>query len=117
MKFLILCLFLFPFTAHATTKYSPESVEMTIHNVFSDLGIGEEMVEIARCESTLNNLVYRPRDTNGYASLGLFQINKINGELYDWHIPYNNAKKAKEIYLKQGFKAWYNCSKKLKLIT
>ena len=67
---------------------------MTIHNVFSDLGIGEEMVEIARCESRLNNKAH-VLDVNNKYSVGVLQLNGSNA-VEDWSIPYNNAKKAND---------------------
>jgi hypothetical protein len=74
------------------------------------------MIKIAKCESGLDNTINRPKDTNGYASRGLFQINEVNGALKDWHIPYNNVKKAREIYDKQGIRAWKNCAIKHNLL-
>lgn len=102
-----------PISASADTKYSEESIKYTIQYVFADLGIGDEMVQIAKCESNFRNLV-NILDTNKKRSVGIFQLNGGNA-VDDWHIPYNNAKKARELYLNGGFRHWHNCSLKLGL--
>lgn len=100
---------LFPFTGQAETKYSEESVVSTIRNVFADLGNANQMIAISKCESGFNNNV-SILDTNKKMSVGIFQLNGTNA-VEDWHIPYNNAMKAKELYLNGGYRHWRNCAR------
>lgn len=99
---------LFPFTGLAETKYTEESIDYTLKYFFPENH--REMKKIASCESGLDNTRNRAMDTNGFASRGLLQINEINGVLENWHVPYNNIKKAREIYDRQGYRAWTNCA-------
>jgi len=105
---------LFPLTTLAETRYSEESVVSTIRNVFADLGNANQMIAISKCESGFNNTV-NILDTNKKRSVGIFQLNGENS-VEDWDIPYNNAKKARELYLNGSYRHWKNCSIKLGLL-
>lgn len=115
-KLLITCLILFPNIALGATKYTKESSEYAIRYVFGDKA--ETFIKIAHCESGLNNLAINKNDAKitGHPSWGLLQVNgQLGQDDYLFH-PYNNAKEAKKIFEKQGFRAWANCSKSLGLI-
>ena len=76
--------------------------------------LGEVFVDIARAESGLDPNAYNPERHRGCkGSWGLFQIACLHYEgnpkdLFDVEL---NIKLAKEVYEKQGFKAWSVCKK------
>lgn len=89
--------------------YPKENIKLVIEYVFKDLGVSEEMIAIAKCESGLNNTV-NIMDTNNKRSKGIFQLNGSNA-VDKWEIPYVNAMKARELYLNGGFNHWKNCAR------
>jgi hypothetical protein len=99
-------------------SYTKEESEKIISNTFRDLGIEEEMVSIAKCESGLNNNAINPKDSNGYASIGLFQVSLLHNKTTEYLTdPYNNSLKARELYLENdSFSPWYNCATRLNLL-
>ena len=76
----------------------------------------EHFIKIAYCESGMNLLAHN--HTRYENSVGIFQVN-IAVHPYtheDMHDIEKNVAAAYEIYKKQGYYAWKNCSRKLGLL-
>ena len=98
-----------------------EKVMQTIRYVFPS-SVEEKMIIIARCESDFQPIQSYALNKDGTQekSFGIFQIN------IDAHPEYKkeellssyeyNIKAAYEVWMKEGLKAWLDCSKDNKLL-
>jgi hypothetical protein len=93
--------------------YTKLELEDIISDTFDDIGISKQMILIANCESSFNPNI-EVLDTNSKMSKGLFMLNGTNAPK-EWRNPVVNAEYARKVYDKQGFKAWYSCSRKFNI--
>lgn len=97
-------------------RYPKSCNEKIIREVFKENA--EDALNIAVCESSLNNLAVNFTDSklNGHVSRGLFQMSEINGVIPLWWEPSVNTEKAYQLFQKNGWNAWYNCARKNNLL-
>ena len=89
-----------------------------ILSVFPENGM--HMVAIAQCETRFRADAFNPEleaKTKGITDHGSWGIFQINGPQFDkWDDVLTNTLKAKEVFDKQSYGAWFHCSKKLGFI-
>jgi hypothetical protein len=84
--------------------------EAAIHAVFGPLGVADQAVGVAACESGLNP----GADSGTYK--GLFQLGPhLAGTIAfyggDWFDPLTNAQVARDLYLASGWASWPVCGR------
>lgn len=75
----------------------------------------EEARQIAMCESNLNPLAHNPEDHKGCSgSIGVFQVACVHGHSrQDLEDPRYNIQVAYELWQREGWTPWRNCSKNI----
>jgi hypothetical protein len=90
---------------------APSGPEAAIHAVFGPLGVADQAVRVAACESGLNP----GADSGTYK--GLFQLGPhLAGTVAfyggDWFDPMTNAQVARDLYLASGWASWPVCGRR-----
>ena len=85
--------------------------EAAIHAVFGPLGVADQAVRVAACESGLNP----GADSGTYK--GLFQLGPHLAGTVDvyggnWFDPMTNAQVARDLYLASGWASWPVCGRR-----
>ena len=103
-----------------TFANAPGFVQMAIRESGWPEEEWENAAKIAKCESSFIPSAHNPR---GEDSRGLWQINlrawgadPFISQLDLWD-PFDNAKAAHYVWVRQGYRAWYHCGRRAGLVT